>query len=213
MGSRHSVYAHGMRTARSAEQRGGCPEAACAECGRVCKVYWPTGGDGWVRLTFWHKDPATGAWCRSEVQEWSDAGGSPTVDGAGRGRQAGDALAVAEAAPGPSADDDALEAEPQWGPVGPYRGGQVHVLEAKCATCIFRPGNLMDLRPGRVEDMVATCQQRQGVITCHSTLDTDVPAVCRGFWDVYRRDIWPLRLAVALDVVAYDPVPVVKAGR
>jgi hypothetical protein len=36
-----------------------------------------------------------------------------------------------------------------------YRNRQVHVLAEQCATCIFRPGNLMELCPGRVRGMVA----------------------------------------------------------
>lgn len=220
MGRGHSTYAHGMRTARAAEQRGGCPRATCGNCGRLCKVYWPTGGDGSVRITFWHKDPQTGKWCRAEVDEWTDppdpwpaAAGSPTVDGAGRGRfwqGASGAPAGSGRGHGPRPDDDVdQDAEPpEWGPVGPYRGERVHVLADRCTTCIFRGGNLMRLMPGRVKDMVATCQRKQGVITCHSTLGTDEPAICRGFFDRYGQDIWPLRLARALNVITYDPVPV-----
>lgn len=49
--------------------------------------------------------------------------------------------------------------------------GRVHVSKTQCKTCIFRPGNLMHLEPGRVESMVADATRNQGQITCHSTLD------------------------------------------
>ena len=35
-----------------------------------------------------------------------------------------------------------------------YNNGKVHVCEKKCSTCIFRPGNLMNLNPGRAKEML-----------------------------------------------------------
>lgn len=62
------------------------------------------------------------------------------------------------------------------------------LLSRKCATCIFRPGNLMHLRPGRVTEMVRSAVAGGGTITCHSTLEYGEhpdygEAVCRGFYD------------------------------
>lgn len=57
----------------------------------------------------------------------------------------------------------------------------------------------MDLEPGRVKQMVAESLRKDSAIICHSTLGTDHPAVCRGFFDRHRRDVLPLRLAVMLD--------------
>lgn len=91
---------------------------------------------------------------------------------------------------------------------GPYRGGRVHVLDDLCGTCIYRPGNLMRLRAGRVASMTAEAVERGSVVVCHSTLGTDVPAVCRGFFNGPGRRVVALRLAVACGVVQYDPVPV-----
>lgn len=63
--------------------------------------------------------------------------------------------------------------------------GRVRLMERRCGTCIFRPGNRMHLEPGRVKDMVDTCVERQGHVVCHDTLahnDKGLPgAVCRGF--------------------------------
>jgi hypothetical protein len=66
MGARHSIIENGFRQAVIAEMRGSCPRAECPLCGRHCAVYWPTGGDGSARVTFWHKRP-DGQWCRAEV--------------------------------------------------------------------------------------------------------------------------------------------------
>lgn len=67
------------------------------------------------------------------------------------------------------------------GPNGP------RLLAERCETCIFRPGNLMRLRPGRVREMVTGALDAGTFITCHSTLyRTGVgPAICRGFFDLY----------------------------
>lgn len=89
---------------------------------------------------------------------------------------------------------------------GPFRDGRIYVLDRKCSTCIFRPGNLMHLEPGRVDQMVEACIENQSVIPCHKTLDGP-RSICRGYWDVHRDEIWPLRLAHAMDLVSYDSPP------
>lgn len=67
------------------------------------------------------------------------------------------------------------------------------LLSEKCGTCIFRPGNLMQLNSGVVKGMVDDCNDpfKPGTITCHDTLSYGEhpefgPAVCRGFYDAYR---------------------------
>ena len=64
------------------------------------------------------------------------------------------------------------------------------LLTEKCATCIFRPGNKMHIRPGRVRSMVTEALQNGGTITCHDTLEYGAApefgeAVCRGFYDAH----------------------------
>jgi hypothetical protein len=71
------------------------------------------------------------------------------------------------------------------------QSGKPRVLSEQCATCIFRPGNPMNLKEGRLMSMVndANREGNQGVI-CHDTL-TYGPfpeyggALCRGFYDSY----------------------------
>jgi hypothetical protein len=60
------------------------------------------------------------------------------------------------------------------------------VKAEKCETCIFRPGNPMYLRPGRVASMVRECRQADSYITCHETLeevtgDRQTEAMCAGY--------------------------------
>ena len=99
---------------------------------------------------------------------------------------------------------------------GPYRDGAVHVLSEKCSTCVFRPGNLMHLPDGRLEEMVQDTLHAASSITCHQTLPYGGyearPAVCRGFYDVYRGEIQALRMAAAMDMLAYDEPPTNKKG-
>lgn len=91
-----------------------------------------------------------------------------------------------------------------------YRDGKVHVLSEQCATCIFRPGNLMQLQGGRVKGMLDDCEKSGGVIPCHSTIyREDVrPAICRGFFD-HRvgRDNITLRLAAITGALVEEPPP------
>jgi hypothetical protein len=62
---------------------------------------------------------------------------------------------------------------------------RVRLMAQRCDTCIFRPGNLMHLEPGRVKGMVDACVANMGHVTCHDTLahnDKGLPgAVCRGW--------------------------------
>lgn len=94
---------------------------------------------------------------------------------------------------------------------GPYRDGRVHVLARRCSTCIFRAGNLMHLRAGRVKDMVAEANEEDSGITCHQTLEdygygVD-GAVCRGYFDHPHRDSLSLRMAEAFQVLEYVEPP------
>jgi len=87
---------------------------------------------------------------------------------------------------------------------GPYRNGRVHVLAEKCPTCIFRPGNVMDLRRGRVAQLVREAKRDESCIICHATLDGGRrrAAVCRGFFDLHPTA--PLQIAERLGRIEYD---------
>ena len=98
------------------------------------------------------------------------------------------------------ADEDA------WSYQRVYRDGAMHVLAERCATCIFRPGNLMHLRPGQVKGMVDGAIAAQSCIPCHATLGP-TPAICRGFYDAHADRVQPLQLADRLGVIRYQPAP------
>jgi hypothetical protein len=55
----------------------------------------------------------------------------------------------------------------------------------QCDTCVFRPGNVAGLRPGRLREMVRKSLTGGGFIPCHETIRRDdfQPAICRGFFD------------------------------
>lgn len=87
-----------------------------------------------------------------------------------------------------------------------YRDGKVHVLSEMCETCVFRPGNLMRLPPGRLAGMVKEAVEAESCIPCHSTLPYwpeggDEQAVCRGFFD--RHKTQALQIAERLDLIEW----------
>jgi hypothetical protein len=90
-----------------------------------------------------------------------------------------------------------------------YRDGRVHVLTEKCPTCVFHPGNRMDLQPGRLADLVRRNVAAGAGLTCHATLmSAEQPrAICRGFWDSYRHQVPLLQAAERLGIVTEQPVP------
>jgi hypothetical protein len=85
------------------------------------------------------------------------------------------------------------------------RRDQVAVRAEQCETCIFRPGNLMALRPGRVAGMIASCED-DAVIKCHHHLPYGdrpleggaVGVLCRGM-DQTRPRQTILQIASRLD--------------
>jgi hypothetical protein len=79
--------------------------------------------------------------------------------------------------------------------------GRVRVCQEMCSTCIFRPGNLMHLRAGRVRQMIDEARAHESAIICHSTLDQPLGAVCRGYYDRHADEVWTLRLARFLEVI------------
>lgn len=70
-------------------------------------------------------------------------------------------------------------------PVPPvYDNTGVHVMAEQCSTCIFRPGNLMQLNKGGLKGMVEDCNREDVNVICHQTLGRDVGAICRGSFDL-----------------------------
>lgn len=81
----------------------------------------------------------------------------------------------------------------------------VRVMEKMCPTCVFRPGNKMHLRPGRVRDMVDTAKANESTIVCHATLDHKKQAACRGFFDRYSTQT--LQIAERLGLIVWHQLP------
>lgn len=84
-----------------------------------------------------------------------------------------------------------------------YSEGRVHVVSEKCSTCIFRPGNLMHLEPGKVKKMVTGSIADGAGITCHKTLygAAEQEATCRGFFDSYGDEVPAFRLAKSMNII------------
>lgn len=85
-----------------------------------------------------------------------------------------------------------------------FRDGRVYVCAEMCETCIFRPGNLMKLKAGRVREMVDEARADDSGIVCHATLDGD-NATCRGFFDRYPTQ--PLQIAERLHLIEFVQPP------
>lgn len=107
-------------------------------------------------------------------------------------------------------DDIHEEIEEEIDTSNPFRDNKLHVLSEKCSTCIFRPGNPMNLVPGRLQHMVRDTVQNDSYIVCHQTLDINheydaEPAVCKGFFDSYTTN--PLRVASRLNLIEFDQHP------
>jgi hypothetical protein len=60
----------------------------------------------------------------------------------------------------------------------------------------------MDLRRGRVAQMVRDAKRDESCIICHDTSGTRTPAVCRGFFDLHATST--LQIADRLGMIEYD---------
>ena len=85
-----------------------------------------------------------------------------------------------------------------------FVNGKVYVRRTQCETCVFRPGNLMRLSPGRLEGMIVNATRNDdGCIPCHHHLyeGQAVEPVCRGFYD--RHATLPIRLAEMIGILEW----------
>lgn len=78
-------------------------------------------------------------------------------------------------------------------------------MEEMCENCIFRPGNAMNLEPGRVLGMVTEATKNETAIVCHKTLSPidgeKRNAVCRGFFDLHQT--LPIKIAISMNSVEF----------
>ncbi|MFJ2112317.1 hypothetical protein ACIOEX_10545 [Streptomyces sp. NPDC087850] len=80
---------------------------------------------------------------------------------------------------------------------------RLRVMADKCATCVFRPGNLMALEPGVLARIVNQNNERGAWLTCHATLPYGAnpgfgQAVCHGYFIAHKKNSQGLQLAERL---------------
>lgn len=73
--------------------------------------------------------------------------------------------------------------------------GRVRVCASRCETCIFWTDGRSAVDPERAKEVVNRNLEVDALLTCHSTLDTETPAVCAGFWAKHRNDVLAGRFA------------------
>ena len=54
--------------------------------------------------------------------------------------------------------------------VGDPESMRTRLLKRMCDTCVFRPGNPMHLRQGRLLDLVEEAREAESYIVCHNSL-------------------------------------------
>jgi hypothetical protein len=87
-------------------------------------------------------------------------------------------------------------------PLRTFDDAGVHVMAERCASCIFRPGNLMHLRAGRMADLTQQTDAADTNVICRQTLDRPVGAFCAG--SVERRAGQAVRMAYRLSMIVPD---------
>lgn len=86
-----------------------------------------------------------------------------------------------------------------------YRDGRIHVMADKCSTCVFRPGNLMRLAPGRLADLIETNLAADTAFACHQTIYQEAvdEVICHGYHDSYGDCVTALRMARAMGLIQW----------
>lgn len=89
-----------------------------------------------------------------------------------------------------------------------WDGSTLHVMESKCSTCIFHPGNRMHLEPGRVAEMVRDAKANESVIPCHHTIhgQRKQHAVCNGYYEAHGESVQAIQVITRLGLVTFDAV-------
>lgn len=101
---------------------------------------------------------------------------------------------------------------PQVTDVVDREAGRPRVLSDQCTTCVFRSGNPMRLRPGRLAQMIRDAVEAGTWIVCHSTLPYHPKcpgwqAVCKGFYDGFADRSKMLIIAERLGGVTFVTLP------
>jgi hypothetical protein len=99
--------------------------------------------------------------------------------------------------------DDEDDGEPYPPSVNGPNG--LRIMREQCSTCIFRPGNLMQLNRGRLADMVQLTRARDTNVVCHQTLGEPFGAMCRGSVDERAGQL--VRIAERLNAVELVDAP------
>jgi hypothetical protein len=100
-----------------------------------------------------------------------------------------------------------------------HAAGKPRVLSEQCATCVGRPGNIADLRAGRLRELVRenTGDGKMGLV-CHSTIDYSQPdggdrqAICRWFYDTFGHLANGIRVMQRIGGFLEVPPPEVDFG-
>jgi hypothetical protein len=80
----------------------------------------------------------------------------------------------------------------------------------QCSTCVYRPGNPMQLRPGGLKALSE--EARQSFVPCHDTLPWIAdfgPSMCRGWYDGYADQSPTIQTLIEVfgEPVEVDPPP------
>lgn len=84
-----------------------------------------------------------------------------------------------------------------------YHSNKVHVVDKKCSTCVFHPGNLMKLQPGRLKEIVDHNLGEGVGLTCHKTTfdQQEQEATCAGYYEAYGDQIQIYQVAERLGMI------------
>jgi hypothetical protein len=94
-------------------------------------------------------------------------------------------------------------------PLDIFRDNRVHVLADLCSSCIFKPHH-RPVEGARVAELVRDTRDEAGAtVPCHKTLygQTEHNAICAGWWQRFAHRDPILGMAIAMDIVEFDPAP------
>lgn len=90
-------------------------------------------------------------------------------------------------------------------PVTTDRPTTLDVCAKRCAECLFSENRIVSAE--RAKAVIDGALRRDTWFECHRGSLKGRRLVCRGFYDAHARDTRGLRMAVALGIVRFVPVP------
>ena len=81
---------------------------------------------------------------------------------------------------------------------------KLKVCDKMCNECLFTPNRIVEGE--RKDEILTECLSQDKWFECHKGTIAGTHIICRGFYNMHKNDIWPLRLAQMVNMIEFVEV-------